>query len=146
MERVRKYRSENGAEYELVQTKPPTKKESKGKQGSSKTGKDAKRAKKETAAEKRKAGLTYDKEIGGWIDPNVKNPEIKKMLEKGWEKARRQSRGKKSPSESAKRKKRSSSGKTVRRKVSLASRMKKARKGAAKRGNKRKGGQLLLIV
>lgn len=42
--------------------------------------------------------------------------------------------------------KRSSSGKKVRRKVAMASRMKKARARTGKRGNQKKKGQLLLIV
>ena len=74
--------------------------------------------------------------------------ELRKVSE-GTKKRKRSSAGSKASTPKAgpaKRKKRSSSGKTARRKVSMASRMKKARKGAAKRGNKRKGGQLQLIV
>ncbi len=86
---------------------------------------------------KSKSGAVYDL-------TEVQPPKRKRSMRKaGTSRAGKASTPKAGP---AKRKKRSSSGKTVRRKVSMASRIKKARKGSAKRGNKRKGGQLQLIV
>ena len=63
MEKKRTYKSKSGAEYELVQTKPP----------------DATKKKKRRKA---KGGKTYDKEIGGWVDPPSKNPAVRKLMSK----------------------------------------------------------------
>ncbi len=62
MEKKRTYKSKSGAEYELVQTKPPTA-----------TKKKSKKAKE---------GKTYDQEIGGWVDPPSKNPAVRKLMSK----------------------------------------------------------------
>ena len=61
MEKKRTYKSKSGAEYELVQTKPP----------------DAKKK-----SRKAKGGKTYDQEIGGWVDPPSKNPAVRKLMSK----------------------------------------------------------------
>ena len=61
MEKKRTYKSKSGAEYELVQTKPP----------------DAKKK-----SRKAKGGKTYDKEIGGWVHPPSKNPAVRKLMSK----------------------------------------------------------------
>ncbi len=62
MEKKRTYKSKSGAEYELVQTKPPTA-----------TKKKSKKA---------KGGKTYDQEIGGWVDPPSKNAAVRKLMSK----------------------------------------------------------------
>lgn len=60
MERVRKYRSKNGAEYELVQTKAPTKAPKK-KKGEGKKEKGGSLGKEKLPAPKRKSGKAAKK-------------------------------------------------------------------------------------